>query len=112
MSRQNSLRLSVGALLLGITYWWIFLPGEKLSDPSTLLVLPMRVQGQEEGAEFVGRALAEAIAVNLAQAPELTILPVPSVPVIWCASTSGLPSTGNACRTSNAPATSSNLGSV
>ncbi len=70
------------ALLLGIAYWWIFLPGGKSSDPFTLLVLPMRVQGQEEGAEFVGRVLAEAIAVNLAQAPELKILPVPTVPVL------------------------------
>lgn len=43
----------------------------------TILIMPFEVRGQTEGAEYVGRAFAEAIAVNLAQWKNLTVLPVP-----------------------------------
>ncbi len=43
----------------------------------TVLILPLEVRGQSEGAEYAGHAIAEAIAVNLAQARNLKILPVP-----------------------------------
>jgi serine/threonine-protein kinase len=45
--------------------------------PNTVLIVPMEVRGQTEGAEYLGRSFAEAIAVNLAQAPDLRVLPVP-----------------------------------
>jgi tetratricopeptide (TPR) repeat protein len=43
----------------------------------TVLILPMEVRGQDQGADYAGRAFAEAIAVNLAQAEDLRVLPVP-----------------------------------
>jgi serine/threonine-protein kinase len=46
-------------------------------DERTVLVFPFEVRGQAEGAEYVGRSLAEALAINLAQAHELRVLPVP-----------------------------------
>ncbi|MCZ6670213.1 MAG: protein kinase [Acidobacteria bacterium] len=46
-------------------------------DPGSILVLPMKVRGQTEGAEYVGQAFAEAIAVNLAQFKGIHVLPVP-----------------------------------
>ena len=36
------------------------------------------MRGQTEGAEYFGRAFAEAIAVNLAQAVDLKVMPVPT----------------------------------
>jgi predicted Ser/Thr protein kinase/TolB-like protein len=48
------------------------------ADPHTVLILPMEVRGQSEGADYVGRAFAEAVAFTLAQAKDLTVLPVPA----------------------------------
>ena len=56
----------------GTLPWW----GSK-ADAHTILITPMEVRGQTEGAEYVGRAFAEAIAVNLARAKGLSVLPVP-----------------------------------
>ena len=50
------------------------------ADPRTLLILPLEVRGQEEGAEYFGRAFAEDLAQNLAPAMSLTVLPVPPAP--------------------------------
>ncbi len=47
-------------------------------DSSTLLVMPLEVRGQTEGTEYLGRSLAEAIAVNLADAKSLRVLPLPT----------------------------------
>ncbi len=44
----------------------------------TLLVLPLEVRGQTEGADYVGRAFAESIAVGLARARGVRVLPVPA----------------------------------
>jgi len=46
-------------------------------DARTVVVVPMEVQGQAQGAEYLGRSFAESIAVNLAEAPELRVMPVP-----------------------------------
>jgi tetratricopeptide (TPR) repeat protein len=48
------------------------------ADDRTVLVTALEVRGQTDGADYVGRAFAEAMAVNLAQAAELRVLPVPS----------------------------------
>ncbi len=47
-----------------------------LVDDHTVLIVPMEVRGQNEGSAYLGRAFAEAIAVNLALAG-LKVLPVP-----------------------------------
>ncbi len=65
--------LALAAVVLGYL-WWI---GPD-ADPRTLLILPFEVRGQEEGADYVGRAFAEALAVNLARAEDLSVLPVPA----------------------------------
>ncbi len=52
-----------------------WLPKEPADE--LLLVFPLEVRGLAEGAEYLGRSFAEAIAVNLAQARELHVLPVP-----------------------------------
>jgi tetratricopeptide (TPR) repeat protein/TolB-like protein/predicted Ser/Thr protein kinase len=46
-------------------------------DANTMLILPLEVRGQTEGADYVGRAFAETLAVNFAQARQLKVLPVP-----------------------------------
>jgi tetratricopeptide (TPR) repeat protein/predicted Ser/Thr protein kinase len=71
--------LLAGAGLAG----WFMNRGSTSAAPApaagdkTVLVLPLEVRGQTEGAEYVGRAFAEAVAVNLAQARDLRVLPVP-----------------------------------
>ncbi len=44
---------------------------------ATLLIMPLEVRGQVEGADYVGRAFAEAMAVSLVQRKGLSVLPVP-----------------------------------
>jgi len=46
-------------------------------DARTLLILPIEVRGQVEGADYAGRSFAEEVAMNLTQGKGLTILPVP-----------------------------------
>src|SRR5437867_695381 len=71
-----------GLVLLGIGLvgwqrgWWKNLL--HVTDKDTVLILPFEVLGQEEGRDYLGRAFAEAIAINLAQARKLQVLPVPS----------------------------------
>ncbi|MGH7725570.1 MAG: protein kinase domain-containing protein [Candidatus Eiseniibacteriota bacterium] len=43
----------------------------------TVVVFPLEVLGQAEGAEYAGRAFAEAVSVHLAQATGVEVLPVP-----------------------------------
>ncbi len=47
-------------------------------DSDTLLVVPMEVRGENSGADYLGRAFAEAIAINLALDGTLKVLPVPT----------------------------------
>jgi tetratricopeptide (TPR) repeat protein len=51
--------------------------GGQESPTRTILVLPVEFVGQDEGSDRAGRAFAEAMAINLAQAKGLTVLPVP-----------------------------------
>ncbi len=49
------------------------------ADAGIVLILPLEVRGQTDGAEYVGRAFAETIAVNLSQVKGLGVLPVPDL---------------------------------
>ncbi len=78
--RGKALELAAvaGAFLAFAAIIWLIYNFAGLSgDPKTLIVLPMQVRGQTEGADYVGQAFAESLAVNLAQFEGLTVLPVP-----------------------------------
>jgi tetratricopeptide (TPR) repeat protein len=47
-------------------------------SPRSIIVSPLEVRGQTDGAAYVGRAVAEAMALNLAAAKALRVLPVPA----------------------------------
>ena len=68
----------VGVIAVAIAWLVVSRSGTAVS-PNTILILPMEVRGQVEGAEYVGRAFAEAIVANLAQAKGLNVLAVPDV---------------------------------
>jgi len=68
---------SLAVLTIAIGAWWLSTGEGQLVEERTLLILPMTVRGQEHGADYVGRAFAEAIAVNLAQNRDLRIPPIP-----------------------------------
>ncbi len=75
---RAGLAAAVVLVVAGVAAWltrshW----GTTPPDPHTVLILPMEVRGQTEGADYVGRAFAETIAVSLARAKNMTILPVP-----------------------------------
>jgi serine/threonine-protein kinase len=77
----RSPRVTIGsAIVIGLVAWGVAtllgFPSPK-ADAHTVLILPLEVRGQTQGAEYLGRAFAEAIAVNLARAPSLRVLPVP-----------------------------------
>jgi tetratricopeptide (TPR) repeat protein/tRNA A-37 threonylcarbamoyl transferase component Bud32 len=75
--RWVGMAATVGVLVVAAIAWFgVFRSGTAVS-PNTVLVLPMEVRGQEEGAEYVGRAFAEAIVSNLVQAKGLNVLAVP-----------------------------------
>ena len=77
---KQTLAIGAGVLLLSALAFagWQMLPTGSPLDERTILILPMEVRGQTEGAEYFGRAFAEAIAVNLAQAVDLKVMPVPA----------------------------------
>lgn len=58
----------------GVAAWRLRRPPP---DLHTLMILPMDVYGQTQGAEYVGYAFAQAVAVNLATVHEVRVLPVP-----------------------------------
>ncbi|HYV84351.1 MAG TPA: protein kinase [Patescibacteria group bacterium] len=79
-SRRRWLRAGAGLAAiaaLAVGGWRIAQRGAA-ADGRTILLLPMEVHGQDEDAQFLGRSFAEAIAMNLAQAEGLHVLPVPS----------------------------------
>ncbi len=67
------LMIAAAAVLTLVGRW----PGAA-AEARTILVLPMEVRGQADGAAYAGRAFAEAIAVNLVQSKQLKVLPVPA----------------------------------
>jgi tetratricopeptide (TPR) repeat protein/tRNA A-37 threonylcarbamoyl transferase component Bud32/TolB-like protein len=72
--------------------WWHFRgpgPGATPIETSTILILPMEVRGQVRDADFAGRAFAEALAIRLAQARGLHVLPVPATGELWNAGALG-----------------------
>lgn len=79
-------RLAVPLLLVGfvaiatVVAWQMFhrsrLPAGDAVRQS-VLILPLDVEGPADGSQYLGQAFAEAIAVNLARAPGLRVLPVP-----------------------------------
>jgi tetratricopeptide (TPR) repeat protein/tRNA A-37 threonylcarbamoyl transferase component Bud32 len=82
--RQQRLLVGIAGVLalvvIALGVWWFnFRPSARL-DERTILILPMVVRGQEQGADYVGQAFAEAIAINLAQNRELKISPIPEGP--------------------------------
>jgi tetratricopeptide (TPR) repeat protein len=57
--------------------------GSPSSEPAdgeqlVVVVLPFEVQGQQDGADYVGRAVAESVAISLAQAEDLRLLESPN----------------------------------
>jgi len=82
---RHRLLAAIGALLiLAVVGSWLagtwggFPRRAMVVDGHTLLIVPLEVRGQQDGADYVGRAFAEALAANLAPARNLRILPVPS----------------------------------
>ena len=72
-------------VLLALAGWVVFKPGQKWwsgifhpVEARSVLCLPFETVGQEEGGGYLGRAFAEALAINLSQAKDLQVLPVPS----------------------------------
>jgi tetratricopeptide (TPR) repeat protein/predicted Ser/Thr protein kinase len=77
--RQIGIVLGAGSatllvLVAGIA-WLVAGRGAKL-DEHRVLILPFEVRARTEDADYAGLAFAEALAVNLAQAKELQVLPV------------------------------------
>lgn len=70
--------LGAGAYLIALRPWQHGAGGRTRNH--TVLVIPFEVRGRTEGADFVGRAVAEAIAGRLAESNDLSVLPVPSAP--------------------------------
>jgi tetratricopeptide (TPR) repeat protein len=69
----------VGVLVAGpVAYgaWRLHVGSRTGADSRTILILPLHVAGQTEESAYPERAFAEAIAVNLAQSKNLTVLPV------------------------------------
>lgn len=46
-------------------------------EPIVIAVLPFAVEGQDHGADYVGRAFAESLAVHLARADGVTVVDIP-----------------------------------
>ena len=67
----------LAVVLATLVVWQVMFRPATETGARTLLILPMEVRGQEEGAAYVGRAFAEALAVNLVQIETIQVLPVP-----------------------------------
>ncbi len=82
--RRMRWALAVLAVLVFVALWlggrslWPRLATPGAGRERTVLILPMEVRGQTDGGEYAGRAFAEAMAINLAQAKEVRVLPVPA----------------------------------
>jgi serine/threonine protein kinase/tetratricopeptide (TPR) repeat protein/TolB-like protein len=68
---------AVATALIAVAAWWFGPWRSEAVDPKRLLVLPFEVQGQGEEGIYLGRAMAQAVAVNLATVKSLIVLAVP-----------------------------------
>lgn len=77
--------------MLAVAWWQFRGPGRGVGtdEVKTILILPMEVRGQVRDADFAGRAFAEALAVHLAQARGVHVLPVPAAGELWNPGTLG-----------------------
>lgn len=78
-ARQSALwaaGAAVAVLIVGGATW--LMTQTPRADASTVLIVPLDVIEESNGAEYVGYAMAQALAVNLATVPELRVLPVPA----------------------------------
>jgi tetratricopeptide (TPR) repeat protein len=73
-------RLALVALLIGLGACAPHSTGPAEEEPLLVQVLPFEVLGQEQGADYVGWAMASAIAANLSQAEGLRVLEVSADP--------------------------------
>lgn len=90
-SRTSRVLLVLGAVTIVAMLaaaWWQF-RGQGQAELHTILILPMEVRGQVRDADFAGRAFAEALAVHLAQARDVRVLPVPAAGELWNAGALG-----------------------
>jgi tetratricopeptide (TPR) repeat protein/TolB-like protein len=70
---------AVAIVAVAAAVWWHrWGGGGGPAETSTILILPMEVRGQVRGADFAGRAFAEALAVDLAQSRGVHVMPVPA----------------------------------
>lgn len=79
--RARWVNIALVSVLVGIVGVQVFrnrvgAPRPSNTENISVLVLPFEVHGQQEGAEYVGRVFAEAIAVRLAEVPSLRVFPV------------------------------------
>lgn len=75
--RRRALAWAVGAMAVAAALVaWRLTPGRAGPlDPHRLVVMPLEVRGQTEGAQYLGRIFRDAIAIDLASARGLTVLP-------------------------------------
>ena len=67
------------ALAVIVIVGWLKVQGAPATAADhTLLILPLEVRGQQDGAEYVGQAVAESLAIGLAKARGLRVLAVPA----------------------------------
>jgi len=81
--QRPRLRSSVPSAIVLLSAIALAACGAPSSEPAdgeelVVVVLPFEVQGQQEGAGYVGRAVAESVAISLAQAEDLRLLESPN----------------------------------
>jgi serine/threonine protein kinase/tetratricopeptide (TPR) repeat protein len=71
--------VALGVIVLASWYSWSQIDRarrESAVSAAAILILPLEVRGQSDGADYVGRSFAEALAVSLAQSKNIKVLPV------------------------------------
>lgn len=79
--RRILLAGALGLCAMAVIGWRIHvrdLTGAKSRGVRAILISPMEVRGQTDGADYLGRAFAEAVAIGLVAAPALEVVPIPS----------------------------------
>ena len=78
-SKRALLAVVAGALALlalGLGVWWIGFGRGPALDERTVLILSWETRGETAEGDYAGRAFAETLAINLARARELKVLPI------------------------------------